>query len=272
MLIDFSKPLTPSASIWSCPPFNFHDEYITWIRTLLLDFSSITLVNWYLSRKIHLERGCCHGDSVAGYLFIKAIEVLMLRIFRCLNIYPWKFIKNNAHLQDRYADDFFISIRRQKGSNKRQTNAILKILEEFEDISGVWVNISKTQICPLGTPLATSDYKERKLDKAVMRLQINSHRLYQCLNSKAILSTVNKYLMKFRDWMSSNRDTQYFIDHSLYIAEKEGFLNFYVEYPNSDIWLMVLIVKYYIHKLISISIKPTVLDMPIKIQSILQQI
>ena len=72
------------------------------------------------------------------------------------------------------------------------------------------------------------------------------HRLYQCPNSKALWNMVNEYLMEFRDWMSSNRDAQYYIDHSLYIAEKEVLVNFYEEHPNSVICLVVLIVKFYL--------------------------
>ena len=56
----------------------------------------MTLVNWYLSMKILLERGCRQGNP--GYLFILAIEVLMLRIFSCTNIYPYKSLGNNVHL------------------------------------------------------------------------------------------------------------------------------------------------------------------------------
>ena len=83
---------------------------------------------------------------------------------------------------------------------------------------------------------------------------------------------VNNYLMEFRDWMSSNRDTQSSNDHNLYIAEKEVFLNFYEENPNSVICLIILVDKYYIHTLVSIEVKPSVFDMPIKIQSTFTQI
>ena len=94
-----------------------------------------------------------------------------------------------------------------------------------------------------------------------------SHRLYQCPNSKAIWDMVNTYLAELRDWMSSNGDSQFFIDHRLYISEKEVFLNFYEEHPNSVICPSVLIVKYYIQKITSINVKSTLFDMPIKIQS-----
>ena len=61
-----------------------------------------------------------------------------------------------------------------------------------------------------------------------------SHRLYQCSNLMAIWRLV----MEFRDWMSSNGDAHYSIDHSLYIAEMEVYLNFYEEHmpPTSKIF------------------------------------
>ena len=98
-------------------------------------------------------------------------------------------------------------------------------------------------------------------------LDAPSHRLYQCLNSRDIWNMVNNYLMEFRDWMTANGNTQYSIDHNLYIAEKEVFFNFYEENPNSVICLTVLIVKYYIHMLTSIDVKPFTPDIPIKIHS-----
>ena len=73
--------------------------------------------------------------------------------------------------------------------------------------------------------------------------------------------------MEVRDWMTATGNTQYSIDHNLYIAEKEVFFNFLEENPNSVICLIVLIVRYYIPTLTSIGVKPTIFDMPIKIHS-----
>ena len=148
--------------------FNFPDKYIAWIETLPLNFS-VTLVNGYLSLKILLKRGCGQGDPVADYLFIFAIEVLMLRINNCKNIYPWKSRKNNIHLQEGYADDLSIFLRRLEGSNKKQTNAIPKIPKSFEDISSLLVNISKTQICPFEPPKNPNDSEDRNFDKEALK-------------------------------------------------------------------------------------------------------
>ena len=70
----------------------------------------------------------------------------------------------------------------------------------------------------------------------------------------------------------SQRNSQYSMDHNLYIAEKEVFLNFYKENTNSVICLTILIVKFYIHTLMSINIRPTIHDMPVKLQSTFTQI
>ena len=72
--------------------------------------------------------------------------------------------------------------------------------------------------------------------------------------------------MEFRDWMTANGNTPYSIDHNLYIAQMEVFLNFYEENPNSVICFIVLIVKYYIHTLTVIGVKPTFFDILIKTQ------
>ena len=93
----------------------------------------------------------------------------MLRIRNCADIYTWKSLKNNAHLQDGYMDDLSIFLRRMKGSNKNQTNAILNILSDFEDISGLFVNIFKTQICPFGPPKIPADSKDRNFDKVALK-------------------------------------------------------------------------------------------------------
>ena len=105
---------------------------------------------------------CCHkGDPNAGYL---TIEVLMLRITSSKKIHPWRSIKNNSHLQDGYADDLSIILEVQKGCKKSQTDTILKILEEFEDISRLCVNISKTQTGPFG-PLHDKDHEAINANK-----------------------------------------------------------------------------------------------------------
>ena len=91
MLIEFSKAFHSvrfNLILSTLKVLNFPEEYIHWTKTRLLDFSSMTLVNGYLSMKILPERGCRQGNPVARYLFILAIKVLMLRIFNCKDIHP----------------------------------------------------------------------------------------------------------------------------------------------------------------------------------------
>ena len=68
--------------------FNFDKKFISWINTLLSGFKSRTLVNGCLGDTINLERGCRQGDPIAGYLFILAIEILLLKLFASKDITP----------------------------------------------------------------------------------------------------------------------------------------------------------------------------------------
>ena len=61
MLIDFSKAfdsMSFNIIISTLRVFHFPKECIAWIKTLSLDFSFMTLVNWHPSMKILLETRC----------------------------------------------------------------------------------------------------------------------------------------------------------------------------------------------------------------------
>ena len=84
LLVDFSKAFDSISFdfiLATLKQFGFKNKFIGWVKTLLENFSSQTVVNRHLSLRILLERGCRQGDPIAGYLFILAIKVLLLRVF-----------------------------------------------------------------------------------------------------------------------------------------------------------------------------------------------
>ena len=121
---------------------------VNWVSTLLYKFQSQTMINGNPSQRITLGRGCRQGDPISGYLFILAIEILLLRLAASPDIIPWNTKGAQAHLLEGYADDLTLFLKhfRTKHQNIAQINAVLKILALYEDISGLAVNVSKTNI------------------------------------------------------------------------------------------------------------------------------
>ena len=130
--------------------YNFSPEIITWINILLYNFESVTCVNGNPSERIRLSRGCRQGDPIAGYLFILAIEVLMLRIATDQNLSPWKSLKGRKHILDGYADD--LSIFLSLNNIEHQLECLFKIFQEFKTLSGLTINVGKTKYVIFGNP------------------------------------------------------------------------------------------------------------------------
>ena len=105
--------------------------------------------------KINIQRGTPQGDRASPYLFILCIEILLIRIeseegegIKGCNFSQQLRESYNLEsmLNEAYADDLTIMFKRDQIGLK----CILRILREFETVSGLKINVNKTQLMVTG--------------------------------------------------------------------------------------------------------------------------
>jgi exonuclease III len=149
LLIDFEKAFDSVS--WSfmlkCLEFfNFGPDLICWIKTFYNNIFSCISVNGQYSSWFNVERGCRQGDPSSCYLYLICAEVLSLMIRKNVNIKGIN-IKGKECLLSQFADDTTLCL---DGSEK-SFNETMSVLSKFTRISGLKVNIDKTQIVWIGS-------------------------------------------------------------------------------------------------------------------------
>ena len=132
--------------------FGFGRKFIAYIKVMLTGFTATIMHAGKLLEFFDLMRGARQGDPLAALLFILCVEVLAIRLREDPNISHYEM--NHTIIQlILYADDLNCFIKLDETSLR----AVIKILQEFKEISGLQVQLSKTQIVYLG-----KEYSENK--------------------------------------------------------------------------------------------------------------
>ena len=117
LLIDFSKAfdsISYNYILSTLKVFGFCPYIINWIELLLKNFRSVTVLNGNIGEEIPLGRGCRQGDPISGYLFILAVELLILALQTNNDIHPYRTKKGTTHLTNIYADDLSIFVKNRR--------------------------------------------------------------------------------------------------------------------------------------------------------------
>ena len=97
--------------------------------------------------------GVAQGDSLSGLIFILALEPLLWKLALDLGV-DHPVFENGSHVNDSsYADDVSIFVN---GEPENIVN-VKTILDNFSKLSGLIINIEKTQVLPIN---ATPDFAE----------------------------------------------------------------------------------------------------------------
>ena len=141
LLIDFEKAFDTvrwSHLIKCLEYFNFGPSLIQWIKTIYCKIGSIVINNGHSSNEFTITRGIRQGCPISPYLFLIAVEVLAISIRSNKNISGIK-VGNTEIKISQLADDTTLLL-----ANLASVKHALTCLSDFQEISGLKVNIEKT--------------------------------------------------------------------------------------------------------------------------------
>ena len=147
--------------------FGFPDKFIKWVRILYTNIESGILNNGHLSKFFKPSRGVRQGCPLSPSLFVITIELLAVYIRHQITIKGITSMNGNSYIISQFADDTSFAILNHPGN----LDDLFKILDRFTSISGLKINVEKSELLLLGTGTAWDIPKEhRKLIKEEVKM------------------------------------------------------------------------------------------------------
>ena len=126
--------------------FGFGPNFVRWVNLLLKEFNMRVLNGGTPGDHFASERGARQGDPISSLLFILCIEILCIKLRSDPSV---KGVSLNGQLDvliSIFADDIVVFLQYDE-DNLRNT---LRIFEEFGKLSGLKIQVEKSQISYLG--------------------------------------------------------------------------------------------------------------------------
>ena len=98
-----------------------------------------------VSPRFEVGRSCRQGDPISPYLFILCVEILAIKIRESNTVGGLKF-GNAVKKLDFYADDLTAYLN----GSEESLRALVNILNDFELLSGLRINLSKCKAVWIG--------------------------------------------------------------------------------------------------------------------------
>jgi len=147
--------------------FGFKDNLVKWINAIYNNTESYIVNNGHISNKFRLYRGLRQGCPLSPYLFLIIVELLAIQIRKNVEI---KGIEIGDYISKlhQYADDTFISIL----NDNKSVQEVFRTIEEFSIISGLTLNINKTEVLYIGKKVNNANVKKEWVKNEVTLLGI----------------------------------------------------------------------------------------------------
>ena len=132
LLIDFKKAfysLTHKYIDNCLKMFNFGESVRRWVKLFFSNREAYILLGGELTKKILLEQGVPQGDVVSTYIFILAVEILLIKINHTKNLKGITYAKKESR-SETFADDTSIFIHRNPEYLRECANILKKDLNQ----------------------------------------------------------------------------------------------------------------------------------------------
>jgi hypothetical protein len=155
LLIDFEKAFDSIS--WSfiydtLKFFNFGESVIEWVKTFYKDITSAVTQNCSLSEFVNVQRGCRPWDPLSPYIFLLCAEILGILVKKSREI-KGITIDDTEYRLSQYADDTSLILDRSPAS----LDASLRLLQFYAEISGLKINLEKTNVIWIGSKKHSQD-------------------------------------------------------------------------------------------------------------------
>ena len=155
LFLDFEKafdPLQLSFIQKTLISLGFGPSIVQWFKTFYNNTESCTMNNGWTSNFFSVHRGVRQGCPLSSYLFILSAEILAKTIGKNTDI-KGLMVKDTEIKLSQYADDTTLIL---DGSEKSLSEA-LRVLENFENVSGLRLNSKKTEALWIGSSSGRSE-------------------------------------------------------------------------------------------------------------------
>jgi exonuclease III len=198
LFVDFQKAfdsLEINFLISCLEKIGFGVQFISWVKTLYNNINSCISLNGWISKSFGLGRGIRQGCPLSALLFIIAAEFMSTNIRDADNINGIQF-KSDAKLEVRItqlADDTTIFV-----NDVNSVANVIRIIKQFSNVSGVVMNLNKSEGMWLGKTKPVNLNKEiRWTDNPVKCLGIyfsKDKQVAEDLNWKPKIVKIDKLL------------------------------------------------------------------------------
>ena len=178
---------------------NFGQSFIKWVKTIYTNSESCLSNNGWTSKPFKIQRGIRQGCPLSTLLFLLVVEILGDRIRKNTNDgLEINFKDKQKHIQvTQLADDTTVFLK-----NEKAIKNCLEIIQHFGNVSGLRLNIEKTEGLWLGRgknrgdDFANINWEKNSIKALGVYFGYNEQEMEE-KNWKSKIETIKKILNKW---------------------------------------------------------------------------